>query len=220
MKIGDLSVEYLQHDCFRLEAGGTVLYTDPFHIKEQERKADYITISHDHFDHLSPQDLEKVLKPSTVIIASLCCRGKLEGLGREVHFLAPGETYRGGPVSVTAVAAYNTNKFRSPGHVFHEKSYNGAGFIIDLGGARIYHAGDTDFIEEMGSLGKVDVALLPVSGTYVMTADEAIGAARKISPAFAVPMHWGDIVGGRSEAEKFVRGVSTFGHAQLLEKER
>jgi L-ascorbate metabolism protein UlaG (beta-lactamase superfamily) len=88
-----------------------------------------------------------------------------------------------------------------------------------MGGARVYHAGDTDLIEEMKALGKIDLALLPVSGTYVMTPEEAIEAAARISPAMAVPMHWGGIIGSHEDAMKFVKGVSTRGKAQLLEKE-
>jgi L-ascorbate metabolism protein UlaG (beta-lactamase superfamily) len=219
LKVGALTVSYLEHDCFRLEAGGTVLYTDPFRIRKQEKKADFVTISHDHYDHMSEEDLSKVLKPSTMIVASFGCLGKLDREGRAVHYLKPGEVCRSAGIVIEAVPAYNTSKYRSPGHVFHEKSSNFAGFVIEMGGARVYHAGDTDLIEEMEALGKVDVALLPVSGTFVMTAEEAIEAARKISPGVAVPMHWGSIVGGRNDAEKFVRGFSTSGKAQLLEKE-
>ncbi len=219
LEIGRLTVSYLEHDCFRLEADGKVLYTDPFRIRVQTKKADFVTISHDHYDHLNEEDLAKVLKPETIIIASLCCQGKLERKGKEVHYLRAGETFSEGGIIVSAVPAYNINKFRSPGHVFHEKGYNGAGFVIEMGGARVYHAGDTDFIQEMKALGKIDLALLPVSGTFVMTPEEAIEAAALISPSVAVPMHWGGIIGSHQDAMKFVDGVSSRGKAQLLEKE-
>ena len=219
LKLGAVTVSYLEHDCFRVEANGKVLYTDPFQIGEQRTKADFVTISHEHSDHMSKEDLRKVLKPSTVVVASESCRGKLDGVAKEVHYLKPGEAYRVGDLAFIAFPAYNTNKFRSPGHPFHPRDYNGVGFVVEMGGIRIYHAGDTDMIEEMETLGRIDLALLPVSGTYVMTADEAVEAARRISPALAVPMHWGAIVGGHGDAERFVRGVSAFGKAQLVEKE-
>jgi len=219
LQLGAVTVSYLEHDCFRIEAGGKVLYTDPFKIRDQRRRADYVTVSHDHYDHLNGESLDRVLKPSTVIVASESCRGKLDGKAKVVRYLKPGETYRDEGLSITAVPAYNTNKFRSPGQAFHPRNYNGTGFIIELSGARLYHAGDTDLIKEMEGLGKIDLAFLPVSGTYVMTAEEAVEAAKKISPAVAVPMHWGAIVGSRSDAEKFVAGVSAFGRAQLLDKE-
>jgi L-ascorbate metabolism protein UlaG (beta-lactamase superfamily) len=219
LKLGAVTVSYLEHDCFRVEAGGKVLYTDPFQIREQQKKADFVTISHEHSDHLSREDLGRVLKPSTVMVASESCRGKLDGIAKEVHYLKPGEAYRAGDLAFHAVPAYNTNKFRSPGRPFHPRDYNGIGFVIEVGGVRIYHAGDTDMVKEMETLGRIDLALLPVSGTYVMTADEAIEAAKRIAAGLAVPMHWGAIVGGHGDAERFVRGVSAFGKAELVEKE-
>jgi len=219
LKLGAVTVSYLEHDCFRVEANGKVLYTDPFQIGEQRTKADFVTISHEHSDHMSKEDLRKVLKPSTVVVASESCRGKLDGVAKEVHYVSPGEAYRVGDLAFIAFPAYNTNKFRSPGHPFHPRDYNGVGFVVEMGGIRIYHAGDTDMIEEMETLGRIDLALLPVSGTYVMTADEAIEAAKRISPGLAVPMHWGAIVGEHNDAERFVHGVSAFGKAQLEEKE-
>jgi L-ascorbate metabolism protein UlaG (beta-lactamase superfamily) len=219
LRSGDVSISYLEHDCFRLEFKGKVLYTDPFKIGEQTKKADFVTISHDHMDHMSQDDLARVSKPSTVLIASSSCAAGLKGRAGRVVLLKPGESYRDEDLEISAVPAYNLNKFRAPGQPFHPRSYGGLGFVIQAGGTRVYHSGDTDFISEMGSLGRIDVALLPVSGTYVMTADEAVEAARKIAAEMAVPMHWGAIVGGRDDAERFVRAVSAFGKAQLLEKE-
>jgi L-ascorbate metabolism protein UlaG (beta-lactamase superfamily) len=117
------------------------------------------------------------------------------------------------------VPAYNVNKFRAPGQPFHPRDYNGLGFLIEAGGVRVYHAGDTDIVEEMAALKDIDIALLPVSGTYVMTSSEAAEATRRIAPKVAVPMHWGAIVGGRVDAEKFVAAVRGFTQGQLLDKE-
>jgi len=105
-------------------------------------------------------------------------------------------------VTVSAVPAYNVNKFRSPGEPFHPKGMQGNGYIIKLGEETLYHAGDTDFIPEMAQL-DVTVALLPVSGTYVMTAEEAFEAAKTIRADIYVPMHYGDIVGGNEDVESF-----------------
>jgi L-ascorbate metabolism protein UlaG (beta-lactamase superfamily) len=108
-------------------------------------------------------------------------------------------------VSVRAVAAYNTSKRDRDGRVFHPREAGGVGYDVNVRGERLYHAGDTDVIPEMDSVAGVDVALLPVSGTYVMTAGEAAEAARRIQPRVAVPMHWGEHMGTRDDAMAFAR---------------
>jgi L-ascorbate metabolism protein UlaG (beta-lactamase superfamily) len=129
-----------------------------------------------------------------------------ERVGGHVVSVAPGEAVgeelvRG--VSVAAVAAYNTSKREPSGEVFHPRDAGGVGYELNVRGERLYHSGDTDVIPEMDSVAGVDVALLPVSGTYVMTADEAVEAARRIQPRIAVPMHWGEHIGSRADAEAF-----------------
>ena len=120
--------------------------------------------------------------------------------------IAPGETVeldglRG--IDVTAVAAYNTSKRDSDGRAFHPREAGWVGFDVNVRGERLYHAGDTDVIPEMDAVTGVDVALLPVCGTYVMTVGEAVEAARRIQPRIAVPSHWGGHLGTRADAEAF-----------------
>jgi len=187
----------LSHDSFRLD-GPPVIYIDPWKLAPDSPPADLILVTHDHFDHCSPEDVKKLSKPGTVVIADPASAKKLPG-ARE---LRPVEQTTVGGVTVEAVAAYNVNKFRSPGQPFHPKSAGFNGYIVTIGGERLYHAGDTDHIPEMAGY-RCDVALLPVSGTYVMTADEAAAAAADIAPRVAVPMHYGDIVGGAADVERF-----------------
>ncbi len=198
-----LEITWLGHDSFLIK-GSRVIYTDPYKLRVSEPKADIITVSHDHFDHLSQRDILRVSKSDTVIVASANCRGKV-GLGLETIFLKPGDTAEVKGVKVRAVPAYNINKFRAPGVVFHPREYGGVGFIVEIDGVRLFHAGDTDYIPEHKELeeANIDVAFLPVSGTYVMTAEEAAEAARAIKPKVAIPMHYGAIVGSRRDAEKF-----------------
>lgn len=193
-----LVVEKIDHASFRIKAPGVVVYIDPFRVKGSPRDADIVVCTHDHFDHCSVEDVKRVSKKDTVIVASINCSPKTEKLGLPAHLLKPGEAVEVKGVKITAVPAYNVDK------PYHPRSYNGIGAVIEIHGTTIYHAGDTDYIPEMEQLrGKVDIALLPVSGTYVMDADEAAKAALAIEPKLAVPMHWGAIVGGRKDAERF-----------------
>ncbi|MGH9354934.1 MAG: MBL fold metallo-hydrolase [Terriglobia bacterium] len=201
MKILNLDIERKGHDTFRI-AGTKVIYIDPFRLKSQD-KADLVLLSHDHFDHLSREDLEKVCTPETQIIASPLCKDGLKGLHvKKTTFLQAGQKVDVDGVEVKAVPAYNTNKFREPGKAFHPKDQAGLGFVIAMDGTSVYHAGDSDFIPEMKSI-QCDVALLPVSGTYVMTAEEAAEAAAAIKPRIAIPMHYGEIVGTDADAQRF-----------------
>ncbi len=129
-----------------------------------------------------------------------------ERAGGRVASIAPGQQLELEPVpgvEVAAVAAYNTSKRNEDGNPFHARDAGGVGFDLNVRGERLYHAGDTDVIPEMDLVVGVDVALLPVSGTYVMTPSEAAEAARRIQPAVAVPMHWGEHIGTREDAEEF-----------------
>ena len=186
-------LEWLGHDGFRLSIEGATLYFDPFQLSGSLPPADLILVSHEHYDHCSPEDIEKIRKPETVILTEPKAAGKLQG---NVISLTPGQSHEVAPFAVTAVPAYNTNK------KFHPASNSWLGFIVTVNGVRIYHAGDTDLLPEMKDF-DVDIALLPVSGTYVMTAEEAAQAALEINPKVAIPMHFDSIVGVRDDAEKF-----------------
>lgn len=187
------NMKWLGHDTFRIEAGGKVIYTDPFRLEGKQPKADLILITHEHYDHCSPEDVAKIAGDGTVIVAPGDCAGKLEG---NVHRVRPGDTLTEQGIRIEAVPSYNTNKN------FHPRSNNWVGYIFTVEGQRIYIAGDTDHIPEMKDF-RCDIALIPVSGTYVMTAEEAVKAAQDIKPKVAVPMHYGSIVGSESDAEKF-----------------
>ena len=201
MKLLNLDITRIAHDTFRI-AGSKVIYTDPYKVTKRD-EADIVLLSHEHFDHLSLEDLEKVCFQGTTVLASPLCKDGLKKLKvKEIHFLDPGGKHVVGKVEIHAVPAYNINKFREPGHAFHPKGEKRLGFIIKMDGTTVYHAADTDFIPEMSSI-KCDIALLPVSGTYVMTAEEAAQAAAALKPKIAVPMHYGAIVGSVDDARRF-----------------
>jgi L-ascorbate metabolism protein UlaG (beta-lactamase superfamily) len=126
-----------------------------------------------------------------------------ERLSGDVRSIAPGELLELGRIDVRAVAAYNTSKRDPGGRPFHPRGPGSVGYELRIGGERLYHSGDTDVIPEMDEVAGVDVALLAVSGVYVMTPGEAAEAARRIQPRLAVPMHWGEHIGTRADAEAF-----------------
>ena len=186
------NIKWLGHAGFKIKGEKTV-YIDPFKINDTE-PADIIIITHEHFDHLSPEDIKKIQAGNTMIVTTPDCYSKVSG---NIKTISPGQSIVVDGIKIEAVPAYNTNKH------FHPKANNWMGVIVTVNGKRIYHAGDTDNIPEMASLKNIDIALLPVSGTYVMTAEEAADAANKIMPRVAVPMHYGAIVGSRTDAENF-----------------
>ena len=192
-------LHWLGHASFRLD-GPPTIYFDPWKLKGGSPQADIVLVSHEHFDHCSPEDVKQVSGPQTVIVANVEAAKNLRG---DVRVLRPGEQVTVGEVKVEAVPAYNVNKFRSPGNPFHPKEAEHVGYIVTVGGERLYFAGDTDHIPEMAGL-DCDVALLPVGGTYTMDVEEAVQAATDIGPKVAVPMHWGGgVVGERKDAERF-----------------
>jgi len=190
-----LTLKWFGHASFRISDEDTVVYIDPWKLKDAPHDADLVLVSHSHYDHYSSGDIAKVSGDDTKLAASNDVILK-EGGGQAIM---PGLTLELGAVRVQGVPAYNTNK------QFHPKSNQWLGFIIDIAGKRIYYAGDTDLIDEMKTLKDIDIALLPVGGTYTMNAAEAAEAVGYIKPKLAVPYHWGDIVGSKSDAESFAR---------------
>ena len=196
------SLDWLGHSGFRVRAGGVTIYIDPYRVPDGP-PADLILVTHGHYDHYSPQDVERLSGDHTWLVAPPQVAERAKG---RVTSIAPGQALELEPfpgVEVAAVAAYNTSKRDAEGRLFHPRAAGCVGFDLNLRGQRLYHSGDTDVIPEMDSVVGADVALLPVSGTYVMTAKEAAEAARRIQPRVAVPMHWGHHIGSREDAETF-----------------
>ena len=223
------NLHWLGHSSFRFD-GSKIIYFDPWKLPKNSKKADLIFISHEHFDHFSPEDVSAISSSETVIITdkavsqwfglqysqghknvSRQLQGKVNC--KEVKGLSPGETVEVSQVKVQAVASYNIGK------EFHTKDSRKLGFIVTIDGITIYHAGDTDNIPQMKDY-RCDLALLPVSGTYVMTAEEAAEAALAIKPRIAVPMHYGDIVGSPADAQRFKELLKGKIEVRILKQER
>lgn len=201
------NISWLGHDGFKIAASKTI-YIDPYELSGKPEGADVICITHDHYDHCSLGDVAKIQGEDTVIVAAENCRGKLEG---DVRWVKAGDKVTIDDLTIEAIPAYNVNKR------FHPREAGGVGFILTIGGTTIYHAGDTDPIPEMEGL-EVDIAMIPVSGVYVATAEEAVEAANMIRPKIAIPMHYGGIVGSRADAERFKELWS--GEVLILEAQR
>jgi L-ascorbate metabolism protein UlaG (beta-lactamase superfamily) len=190
-------ITWLGHASFRIE-GSLTIYIDPWKLKGTPPKADIILITHEHHDHCSPEDVAKIASTNTMIVTEKDAASKLKG---DIKIVAPGDTIEVKGINIEAVPAYNTDK------PFHPKSKGWLGFVFELDSTRYYHAGDTDCIPEMENL-KPDVAMIPVSGTYVMDVAEALKAVKLIQPKKAIPMHWGEIVGNKRDAEAFKKQAS------------
>jgi L-ascorbate metabolism protein UlaG (beta-lactamase superfamily) len=210
------ALDWLGHSGFRIRAGRSFVYIDPYRVPEGSPPADLILITHGHYDHFSPQDVERLSTERTWLVGPPAVAERVSG---QVHSIAPGEfledeLVRG--VYVGAVAAYNTSKRDPEGNAFHPREAGWVGYELNVWGERLYHSGDTDVIPEMDRVTGVDVALLPVSGVYVMTAGEAAEAARRIQPRVAVPMHWGENIGTEEDARAFARKAEV--EVRILEK--
>lgn len=191
-----MQIIWLRHSSFIIK-DGRVIYVDPWNVGTKE-KADIILITHDHYDHCDPGTIRRISSPDTTVVAPYSCKSKLAAKDfPDVRWVRPGDSLEVKSVKIEAVPAYNITRS------FHPRTNANVGYVVTADKMRIYHAGDTDFIPEMKSLSSIDVALLPVSGTYVMSAEEASEAANSFRPKKVIPMHYGSIVGSRNDAIRF-----------------
>jgi L-ascorbate metabolism protein UlaG (beta-lactamase superfamily) len=192
-----VTLQWLGHAGFKICHKDDVVYIDPWKLKEGANDATIVCVSHSHHDHYSPDDLKKIWTANTKLISSADVVAK-EGKG---EILKPGQTIEVAGIKITGIPAYN------PAKQFHPKSNNWLGFVIEINSVRIYFAGDTDTIDEMKLLKNIDVALLPVGGKYTMDANEAAQAVKFIRPKRAIPCHFGEVVGGESDAMRFAQAA-------------
>jgi L-ascorbate metabolism protein UlaG (beta-lactamase superfamily) len=185
-----MEIKWLGHSWFRVSADGINVDFDPLPQKyrkkmgiaegfESASQTDLILISHSHGDHWDMDTIQSLKGPRTIVVAP---RKPANRIGEGVKVIEAGQKLIFDRVSVLAVPAYNLRKF------FHRRG-KGVGYQVGIGGKMIYHAGDTDFIPEMSSLGEVNVAFLPIGGMFTMDVNEAALAAKAISPRLLVPMH-------------------------------
>lgn len=194
------NIQVLTHSSIKI-TGGTTIYVDPFHIVDAANDADIILITHDHFDHFSPEDIAKVIKSDTTLVVPK----KMEKQASEIACsqlitVEPGEKKQLGDIGVETVPAYNPLK------PFHPKSQGWVGYIIETDGVRIYVAGDTDITKENKEV-SCDVAMVPIGGTYTMDAKKAAELVNIIAPKVAIPTHYGSVAGSKKDEDTFRASV-------------
>lgn len=215
-----LTIKWIGHSTVQIkDSKGKVIYIDPFSkvLKGTEEKADLIVSTHAHFDHFDPCAINQLLKPGTEVVAKKGCNlGSLKAAKtREIEV---GEELEAQGIKLRAVHAYNTHRFRSPGEPFHPKGF-GMGAILEVEGKKLYYAGDTDSIPEMKALKReaIDLAFLPIGGTYTMDGPEAAEAAKAISPKVAIPTHYNLLAETRADPEGFKQRLAGTGiEVQIL----
>jgi L-ascorbate metabolism protein UlaG (beta-lactamase superfamily) len=197
MKIGNISLTWLGHDTFLIE-GEKIVYTDPYVLPANPKKADLILITHDHYDHCVPEKVKQIQKSDTIIVTTPDCARKLTG---NIKSIRPGQSVTIGDIEIRAVPAYNLGK------QFHPKASGWVGFVFKVSGTTFYIAGDTDFIPEMSGL-KPDIALLPIGGKFTMDIDQAVEATFSIDPKIVVPMHYDTFGGIEADPNEFKEKVN------------
>lgn len=220
MEVNGVDIKWLGHSGFLIK-NSKVIYIDPYNIRDGSEKADFILITHSHYDHCSVADMNKIVKEGTRILIPADCQSKISrfSVPIRIEIVEPGQSLDFSSVKIDTFPAYNTDKS------FHPKEEEWVGYLIKMNDVLIYHAGDTDKIPEMQKLtghsdGKKLVALLPVGGRFTMTAEEAFDAAKLIKPDLVIPMHYGSVVGDIEDAKEFCglceeEGIKT----EMLERE-
>lgn len=207
-------IEVLCHSSIKIKLGETIIYIDPFNIKDKVNDADIILITHSHFDHFSIEDIEKVKKENTTMLLpqeTYNTSVEAEKLGKEIITVEPNKQYSIKEIKIETIPSYNKNK------KFHPKENKWVGYIIEYNTTRYYIAGDTDITEENQKV-KCDVALVPIGGTYTMEYKEAAELINSIKPKIAIPIHYGEIVGQKEDAEKFKKLVNPEIECKILIK--
>lgn len=198
------NIEVLYHSSIRINKEKTI-YIDPFRIDRNYNDADIIFITHDHYDHYSEEDIDKVINENTVIVIpeELLTKVLKKGINKNaIITVKPNQKYMVQGIKFETVPAYNTNK------TFHPKENGWVGYVIEINEIKYYIAGDTDITEENKKV-KCDVAFVPVGGTYTMDFKEAAQLVNQIQPKVAVPIHYGSVVGTKQDAEEFIKLLHT-----------
>lgn len=191
-------IEINCHSSIKISFEGKKIYIDPYQINRKKKDADFLFITHDHYDHLSENDILKVIHENTIIIIPESCLPKLEAmnLSNTVVTVKPNNRYEVSDIKFQTIAAYNINK------LYHPKDSGFVGYLLELGKYKYFVTGDTDVNLENKQV-KCDYLLIPVGGEYTMDYREAAMLANLIKPTHAIPTHYKTIVGSDDDALQF-----------------
>lgn len=207
------NVQVLCHSSILINKGKAI-YIDPFRIKETYNDADIIMITHEHYDHYSEEDIQKVRKEDSIIVVPIDLAEKVINIGfnqENIVLVEPNKRYNVGTIKIQTIPSYNIGK------KFHPKENNWVGYILEIEGIRYYVPGDTDITEENKEV-KCDVAFMPVGGTYTMNSKEAAELTNEIKPKVVVPIHYGEVVGSNQDAIDFASRISKEIKCEILIK--
>lgn len=197
------NIEVFRHNSIRIRDRLGAIYIDPFRMDTSPKDAAFIFITHDHYDHFSPEDIAKAAGDNTILVVPEKMEGKAQeaaGLVSSIVTVKPGVYREIGGLEVETVPAYNSLK------PFHPKGAGWVGYILGIDGKRIYIAGDTDATKEARAV-KCDIALVPIGGTYTMDAKKAAELVNELRPEVAIPVHYGEIIGKESDGRVFAENV-------------
>lgn len=196
-----MKITWFGHDSFMIETAGKVIYTDPYVLPKGAKLADLVLVTHEHYDHCSPEKIREVTSKKTQVLMSPACRGKVTG---NVRIVKEWDSVNfGGGIKINVVPAYNINKS------FHPRG-SGVGYTIESEGKSVYHTGDTDLIPEMERVGRIDVLLVPIgSKAYMMSTEDAVKVVQIIHPKIAVPMHYNYLEMIKADPQEFKQKVES-----------
>jgi L-ascorbate metabolism protein UlaG (beta-lactamase superfamily) len=200
-------LSWFGQSAFRITAAGQRIFIDPYRVRSSAGPASLILVTHPHQDHFDKAAIEGLRGQDTVVVLPMSCAGPGQ------RGIAPGQTETIGGVKVTGIPSYNVTKR------FHPKSGSWLGYVVEVGGIRVYHAGDTDPLPEMAGL-RPDIALLPVGGMFTMNWRVATELSRTLGATLSIPMHFNMIIGGRKAGERFAAAVGTGGLTLLRTQQR
>lgn len=209
-------IEVLCHSSIRICKNNMIIYIDPFKVEKEYNDADIVMITHSHYDHFSENDLKRVIKENTVILTVEETYERTVKLGvkkENIIIVKQNGIYNVNNLEIETVPAYNLKK------LFHKKSSQWVGYIINFENERDYIMGDTDFVEELKQI-KCDVLFMPIGGIYTMNVKEAAECVKTLKPKKVIPVHYGEIVGKYKDAEKFKELIKDVTEVDILIKEK
>ena len=210
----DFNISINAQSSVRISYKDKIIYFDPFKVGDLYNDADYIFISHPHYDHFSPDDIEKIKSDKSKIVVPIELENDVKNLGfldQNIVLVSPGNKYTLDEIEFETVVAYNENKN------FHRREYNWVGYIINLNGKKLYFAGDTDNVPEIRNI-SCDIAFVPIGGTYTMDVDEAVELIKDIKPSITIPIHYKTIVGNADDAYLFKEKLQGVSEVEIIMK--